>query len=226
MSQSNLDTIFEVLGNRTRREILTNLSSEPMYFNQLSKKIGIGQQAILRHMKTLEDAGFVHAYDEKSDLGAPDRKFYCLDSSFFLSILSTKDEFVIKYDTLESKKNKDATKLQNKMSTIGESGNVLDFIYENLTNTDQEILEIETKLQHLREIRQVLLHKINEIGKSNFNRIERKVLYDLITEGSVSVSSISNRVNENNSDVRTALDQINVQLINGTVSKKAGKLLV
>ena len=91
MTQPNIDSIFEVLGSKTRRNILRNLSSEPMYFNQLSKKIGIGQQSMLRHMKALHTAGFVQPYREKSDLGAPDRKFYRLDSSFTLSINSSKD---------------------------------------------------------------------------------------------------------------------------------------
>ncbi len=222
MTQKNLDSIFGVLGSKTRRDILTNLSSEPMYFNQLSKKIGIGQQAMLRHMKTLHTAGFVKPYEEKSDLGAPDRKFYRLDSSFILSISSSKDEFSIKHDGLESLKNKQATKLRNKISSMLNSGSTLDFIHDNLIEVDQEILKLETRLQHLREIRQVLIHRTNEIGKSDFNRIERKVLYELVTEEPFSVGTISNQTEENKVDVRSAMDQINVQLVKGVVSNKAG----
>ena len=47
-----------------------------MYFNQLAREIGIGQQAILRHMEALENGGLIKTYAEKSDLGAPDRKYY------------------------------------------------------------------------------------------------------------------------------------------------------
>jgi ArsR family transcriptional regulator len=46
------DIILDIIGNNTRRKILATLAQEPMYFNQLAKEIGIGQQAILRHMKT------------------------------------------------------------------------------------------------------------------------------------------------------------------------------
>ena len=225
MIKPNLQTIFEVLGNKTRRDILTNLSSEPMYFNQLAKKVGIGQQAILRHMKTLENAGFVQVYDEKSDLGAPDRKFYRLNSSFILSVSSSKDEFTISCNSLDSKNNKQATNLQNKMDSIKKSGATLDFIHGNLAEIEKEIFDLETRLQKLRESRQVLLHETNKIGKSDFNRIERKVLYNLMTEKKSSVSSISNRVHENNTDVRDALDQINAQLESGHMSKRAGDLL-
>src|SRR5437660_7448009 len=96
--KNNIDEIFSVLGNKTRRDILSTLSDEPMYFNQVSKEVGIGQQAMLRHMNTLEDVGFVNTHGEKSDLGAPDRKYYSLDSSFNLTISLSKDEFTIDYN--------------------------------------------------------------------------------------------------------------------------------
>jgi ArsR family transcriptional regulator len=80
------DLILDIIGNNTRRKILATLAQEPMYFNQLAKEIGIEQQAILRHMKTLEDMGLIESYAEKSNLGAPDRKYYRLNSSFSLTI--------------------------------------------------------------------------------------------------------------------------------------------
>ena len=70
----NDGSILDIIGNNTRRKILATLAREPMYFNQLAKEIGVGQQAILRHMKALEDIGVVASYAEKSNLGAPDRK--------------------------------------------------------------------------------------------------------------------------------------------------------
>ena len=63
------DIILDIIGNNTRRKILATLAQEPMYFNQLAKEISIGQQAILRHMKTLEDIGLIESYAEKSNLG-------------------------------------------------------------------------------------------------------------------------------------------------------------
>jgi len=49
-----------------------------MYFNQLSKELGIGQQAVLRHMQVLENSGLIESYAEKSELGAPNRKYTVL----------------------------------------------------------------------------------------------------------------------------------------------------
>ena len=50
-SVRNFGLILDIIGNNTRRKILATLAREPMYFNQLAKEIGVGQQAILRHMK-------------------------------------------------------------------------------------------------------------------------------------------------------------------------------
>ena len=69
------NVLLDVLGNGTRRRILNLISHEPMYFNQLAKEIRTGQQAILRHVKILEDTGLIESYAKRSDLGAPDRKY-------------------------------------------------------------------------------------------------------------------------------------------------------
>ena len=56
------DSILDIIGNNTRRKILSTLAREPMYFNQLAKEISIGQQAILRHVNALEDIGLIESY--------------------------------------------------------------------------------------------------------------------------------------------------------------------
>ena len=62
------NVLLDVLGNETRRRILNLISHEPMYFNQLAKEIRTGQQAILRHVKILEDTGLIESYAKRSDL--------------------------------------------------------------------------------------------------------------------------------------------------------------
>ena len=91
----------------TRRKILSALSDEPMYFNQLAKEIGIGQQSILRHMQALEEGGFVKTYEVKSNLGAPNRKYYCLHSIFSLNISMSQDSFSIVNNHILQKRNID-----------------------------------------------------------------------------------------------------------------------
>ena len=101
---ADTSVLLDVLGNETRRRILNLISHEPMYFNQLAKEIRTGQQAILRHVKILEDTGLIESYAMRSDLGAPDRKYYRVNSSFNLSISVSNDNFTITRNSVSNEK--------------------------------------------------------------------------------------------------------------------------
>ena len=105
------DVILDILGNSTRRRILNLLAKEPLYFNQLSKIIGIGQQSILRHMKILEDSGLIETYTQESNLGAPDRKYYRLASTFSMSMVFSKDGVSIRNNEIKELRFKEIEKL-------------------------------------------------------------------------------------------------------------------
>src|SRR6476646_6694462 len=105
---ASVDIILDILSNGTRRKILSILAEEPMYFNQIARKVHVGQQAILRHMEILEKNGIIETYQEKSTLGAPNRKYYKLRKSISLSIYLSMDSFsvIIKEITHEIRNNK------------------------------------------------------------------------------------------------------------------------
>ncbi|MDQ4014090.1 MAG: helix-turn-helix domain-containing protein, partial [Thermoproteota archaeon] len=109
-SVGDFGLILDIIGNNTRRKILATLAREPMYFNQLAKEIGIGQQAILRHVNALEDIGLIKSYAEKSNLGAPDRKYYRLSSSFSLTVSISQDSFSIENHKIEQYRHKESDK--------------------------------------------------------------------------------------------------------------------
>ena len=56
---TDFDTALSILENRTRRSILEHLVREAHYPLQLAELLGVSQQAIMKHLKVLEDAGFV-----------------------------------------------------------------------------------------------------------------------------------------------------------------------
>lgn len=71
-----LDDVLAVLENPIRRRILQKLSREMNYPLQLSKELNVSQQAIMKHLKVLEDNDFVVSIEERSDKGGPPRKVY------------------------------------------------------------------------------------------------------------------------------------------------------
>src|SRR5918999_543825 len=128
------DSILDIIGNSTRRKILSTLSREPMYFNQLAKEIGTGQQAILRHMKALEDIGLIESYAEKSNLGAPDRKYYRLNSSFSLTISLSEDAFSIDNHKIKESHHKEFNKFYKEYDILpkNDDGQALKQLQTNL----------------------------------------------------------------------------------------------
>jgi ArsR family transcriptional regulator len=201
--------ILDILGNDTRRKILTVLSEEPMYFNQLAKKIGIGQQAILRHLQALEEGGLIETYAEKSDLGAPDRKYYRLNTSFILTISLSGDDFTITNQKIAELRHKESRKYYKNFDSIPEDmGMALSSLQENLAGIEQEISKLESRLNDLRALKQLVLHKLHEIGMDSFENDERKVLYKIVVDSPTSVAELSDLIDEKESSLRAIITSI------------------
>jgi ArsR family transcriptional regulator len=201
--------ILDILGNDTRRKILTVLSEEPMYFNQLAKKIGIGQQAILRHLQALEEGGLIETYAEKSDLGAPDRKYYRLNTSFILTISLSEDDFTITNQKIAELRHKESRKYYKNFDSIPEdTGIALSSLQENLAGIEQEISKLDSRLNDLRALKQLVLHKLHEIGMDSFENDERKVLYKIVVDSPTSVAELSDLIDEKESSLRAIIASI------------------
>ncbi len=225
MTDQNLDTVFQILGNNSRRKIIHLLSEEPMYFNQISKEVGIGQQAMLRHLHSLDKTGFVKSFNEKSDYGAPERKYYQLDTSFTLSISLSKDNFSMTHNNMHISANAENLKIKDKISSMHDSPEkTVDYLQDNLQKIEEEILLLEEKIHHLREVRQMLLQKTHDVGKDQFNDTDRKVFYSLMIDNPKSLHSVSNKTGKRKSQVKTSLNGISSMLEKGNVKRMADKL--
>ena len=223
--KNQIDSIFHVLGNKTRRDILFALSDEPMYFNQVSKQIGIGQQAMLRHMQALVDTGFVKTYGEKSEFGAPDRKYYRLESAFNLSISLSEDEFTIDYNEEKIPNDKIERSSNKKFKQISEDPSIaLGTLRKYLTEIDNDIQNLQHEINNLKAIRQTLLQKVHQIGQDNFVHLERKIIYKMMRENPTSVTELSHMISENKSEVLNALRGLHDKMDRGTMKTLVNEL--
>jgi ArsR family transcriptional regulator len=211
----NDGAILDIIGNNTRRKILATLAREPMYFNQLAKEIGVGQQAILRHMKALEDIGLVASYAKKSSLGAPDRKYYRLNSSFSMNISISQDSFSIENHKIEQYRYEESNKFYKEYDLLAQVDDVqtLKQLQANLSNIEKEISTLDSRLNDLRALKQLIVRHLHKIAKDNFEKeFERKILYTIIEEAPQSISEIASKLNEKPSRVRNTLHSINKKL--------------
>jgi len=86
--------LLKVVGNETRRKILSLLSEEPHYILQLSRKLNVTQPAILKHLDFLEKTGLIESFEGKSRRGA-DRKYYKIRDNINLEIVIGPEEFKV-----------------------------------------------------------------------------------------------------------------------------------
>jgi ArsR family transcriptional regulator len=219
----NDDIILDIIGNNTRRKILAVLAREPMYFNQLAREIAVGQQAILRHMKTLEDIGLIESYAEKSNLGAPDRKYYRLSSSFSLTICLSEDAFSIQNRKIEQYRHKESDAFYKEYDSLTQSdnGETLNQLQSNLTKIQSEISTLESRLNDLRALRQLIVHHLHKIAKDNFEEeFERRILHTIMNETPQSVSELANILKERPLHVRNTLNRMNKKIYGNKYDQK------
>ncbi len=81
-----IDAILSAIENHTRREILRRLVEGRQYALQLAKELRVSQQAIIKHLETLERYQIIRrAGTERSEMGPP-RKLYEMNKRFTLVI--------------------------------------------------------------------------------------------------------------------------------------------
>ena len=82
---TDLDDLLSMVENPTRRRILEALVAEPRYPLQLSKELGVSQQAVMKNLTLLERHGLVMSHRESSTMG-PMRTVYSPNTEFTIVI--------------------------------------------------------------------------------------------------------------------------------------------
>ncbi|MEN6551436.1 MAG: ArsR family transcriptional regulator [Methanobacterium sp.] len=101
----DLEAILDVMGCKTRRDILILLTGEPRFVSEISKELEIGQKAIIEHLKAMEELGLLKSSFQKIERGRP-RKYYDISQKVEIQICIDRD--TVKMDV----KGDDFSKLQ------------------------------------------------------------------------------------------------------------------
>ena len=185
MSDKNLDIekVLDILGNETRRRILRYLAEEPRYFIQLSKELGVSQQAVLKHLEILQALNLVESFAEKSDLAGPDRKYYRLNRSLILTIGLSEDVFRMKmreYDNTEEAMT-NLTGFEEAWQKILDTEEIAELILKSkklINKIDENIIRIDEKRSDVVRLRQDVTNLVHEKIRAKFNsKLERRIIY-------------------------------------------------
>lgn len=88
----SMENILDIMGSRTRREIINLLREEPRFVSEISKELDIGQKAIIEHLRTMEEVGLLKSSYKKILRGRP-RKYYDMPNDVTVNIIITKNIF-------------------------------------------------------------------------------------------------------------------------------------
>ncbi|MCQ2976721.1 MAG: ArsR family transcriptional regulator [archaeon] len=88
----DMEAILDVMGCKTRRDIMELLREEPRFVSEISKELQIGQKAIIEHLRAMEEIGILESSYKKVVRGRP-RKYYDMPNDVNVQITITKNSF-------------------------------------------------------------------------------------------------------------------------------------
>ncbi len=216
MSLNNVDVLLDVLGNDTRRRILQLLADEPRYFIQLSKELGVSQQAVLKHLEILERNGFITSYEQESSFPAPKRKYFQLNLSCVLEVGITRDavQFVFqdipRLDREDQVEEKELKALSKKVRDVVEEEEPI----ELLQQSDDLLKEVNLALKEtfateifLLRLKQRLTRAAHKAIRDSFaEELHRHILYSTIGgEKQPNVDQLSSMLDTREKEISEAL---------------------
>ena len=92
LGEIDKEDILDVMGCKTRRDIINLLREEPMFVSEISNELDIGQKAIIEHLRAMEDIGILNSSYKKILRGRP-RKYYDLQHEVNIHITINKNTF-------------------------------------------------------------------------------------------------------------------------------------
>ncbi|WP_295722436.1 ArsR family transcriptional regulator [uncultured Methanobrevibacter sp.] len=88
----DMEDILDIMGSRTRREIINLLREEPMFVSEITNQLNIGQKAVIEHLRAMEEAGLLTSSYKKITRGRP-RKYYDMPNDITVNITITHNVF-------------------------------------------------------------------------------------------------------------------------------------
>ncbi|AIZ57077.1 helix-turn-helix domain protein [Candidatus Methanoplasma termitum] len=177
---NDLDTILSVIENPTRRRILMALVREPHYPLQLSKELGVSQQAIMKNLDILEKNGLVESRKESSDRG-PVKMVYRPTSEFTLTIDMRNGLFRA---TLSMPASVDDAQENRDME--------FDEVRETLSEIDRQISEFDRLREEMIERRNRMMSSfMHGPIASELGYLERSIIYGMLNSPEHDASEVS-----------------------------------
>jgi len=191
----DLDMLLSVIENPTRRRILEALVREPHYPLQLSRELGMSQQAIMKHLKVLEDYSLVRCFPEDSDQGGPSRKIYVPTTKFTIIVdfgPGLFDTTFVKLAMEAMQWPRIATRQDAPSFELPDIGGKILSLRDDVAGIDAELDALQKKREKLILRKEEALEeavKVIEGGVENYQA--RRIIFEFVQSPELSVQGIA-----------------------------------
>lgn len=170
-----LDALLSVIENPARRRILEALAREPHYPLQLSKELGMSQQAVMKHLKVLESCDLVKSYQEDSDLGGPKRNKYYPTVNFTIVVDVGTNIFHAELTTREHEPPLAAAKeAEEREARAGE-------LRERMKEIDRKLVDLQRQREELIEEKESIMDEVTRLTADLTDYQARRAMYEFIS---------------------------------------------
>ncbi len=161
----NIDEILEVLGNESRRRILSLLAKKPCYVSEISYSLKMAPKAVIEHLEKLEKVGLVKSFEEGR------RRYYYIDKVVRLEITISPHRFVADLITENN------TTLEGAIEKLSRVFSQFDLKAKGISEINRALERFEEIQRMFSRVQSAINSKINELFESILDEIER-VCYD------------------------------------------------
>ncbi len=200
MIAATLDEMLRVLENPTRRRILERLSRESHYPLQLSKELGVSQQAVVKHLRALQGAGLVTSAEEKSDLGGPARRAYSASQRVTVQIDVGPSLFRAEMRPLAEEAGKIegfawAEEALERARSDNDRRRRVRTLAETVQRLNREVESLDARRSYLLGLKEACLREVHRSVEDVLGDYdERQVLYCVLEEGGRPLDEIAERL--------------------------------
>ena len=189
VSDMDFDEAITILENQARRSILQHLVKEPHYPLQLSELLDISQQAVMKHIKVLEKAGFIEAEIVPSEKGGPPKKMYKVNQSFSLRLDLGPELFKAEHRTIPAGgpmrlSNKLPTELDSVIDRLGTRRDLsMSEAMNILSDLDSSLEKIDRQRDAIIALHQQIMMKTSkEVSENAESYEERMMAREMMTQ--------------------------------------------
>ena len=196
----DIDMILNMISNPPRRRILESLTKEPSYPLQLSKEIGVSQQAIMKNLDLLERNGMVIGHQVSSAMG-PMKVVY-----------EPTTEFTVVIDMRRSMFSADVTDESGSEEDVIPITETIDELRSEISRIDKEVEELERQRSALIRKRQNMISwAMSQLDDEGFTSLHKNLMYQMLNNPDVPEADIIRKMSQR-TDIERSLHEIAVAM--------------